>query len=380
MTDVQTMLDRPDDAEMDLVQVIGDLMLGGNGQLPTELSVVLNLESRHRDGHEVLRSLRRWGGTAYGLIYQVVETDMGGNNFSRYGLTVYGFRWAKTYDGENYIKVFLAALKAAVANQEHLRQRSVAYELTQLQLPVEIVLGRVNKISSVDLGMIDGLFSHELPTWNFWLSGDKTFWDTTRSRILRYADIDTVDDYLAKLTEDTQQMSSPPPITILPWEAIPEAIDNLNVAYRAKEKEWLLQPRNALNMAGLGQAANNADEFATRCSSLKTIFDRITPVVPKSPPPDGAKSLVLLRHYFAENFSASDAQVASDAISVLQLIGRVRDATTHEGGNLTDAAVNARLKLGLARFSDDWNGQWNLVRLRAVEAMRVIRNLIVDSL
>lgn len=370
-----SLMDPPSGAEMDLIDIIGNLMLGGNGQLPTTVAVALHLEDRGHNGDEVIRGARQWGASKYRSIYERQDYMADKNRtIARLGLTIYGIYHANTHDGEGLIAAFLQTLGVACENQV-LQRRTSAYELLELKLPVERVM---HSISSLDLDGVSNILQHEPTTWRFDLSHDKTYWDTTYARLLPFRGVNTVDGYLLKLSEMLESELEPPAVADLPPMALPEALDHLGLAWFITTGSWLVEPRRASNIATLTQSAYSADEFAARCSALKTILDRFA-VPDSASTPSGAKSMVKLRAYFSDNHPATAA--ASDpAVSTLQSIGQIRDADQHEGSKLVTSATRARISLGLPRFGDDWYSQWNVVRTKAVEAFGTLREILVESL
>lgn len=184
--------------------------------------------------------------------------------------------------------------------------------------------------ASVSTPQLGSLLRREPATWLGLTGSEEAWtWDLTRLRLQRFRDITTPEGYLTEL-EQMVGIPSVPSIgqVQLPPQALPEAFDHLELAWRLVTGRRLVRVPRATPAATLGQPAASGDEFSSRCSAL------------------------------------------ADLLSLFDQVVALRVGQQHSAAGRGERAYVA---LGLTSYGSDWAGAWDHVRAVAVGALTTIR-------
>jgi hypothetical protein len=184
--------------------------------------------------------------------------------------------------------------------------------------------------------------------------------------------VDNTDAYATNVQPD----HSPP----LPPQALPEALDHLDSAWRNAFAEWLFVHAQMTEISGLALPVSSRADFESRVSYLADILKsaRIPDALldPKSAEElRRDASLGRLRVVLEAHLPPDAADEAIAAVVVLANASRLRVALQHAGAeDLPDAMA----RLGL-ESPGDWGQNWERLRYRAVSALTHLR-LSITSL
>src|SRR6266446_8269269 len=161
----------------------------------------------------------------------------------------------------------------------------------------------------------------------------------------------------------------------LPSDALPEAFDFLASIWRNVTGKYLFEvhrvsPAGRLTaaVANRGDFSNRMTDFADVVKAMKIDDSFIDAKLARDLTPD--KSLGRLKVAVGKLLKSPDADVAAGAIDVLQEIVRVRVALQHEQAQPDLPTSLARLEI---KYPADWPKAWEVVRYRAVGALRDLR-------
>jgi hypothetical protein len=354
---------------------------GGNGALPTRQWVLLQLEEEGIDGESALTGLPSWGPNGYRCIYQSADPSIDpdtGLVTSRLGLTFCG----RHHVGDEWCSiqnhVFLAALVAAEANQAKLRGGS-PFQPIKMTLPATETATTVSIESGYRCSVTDlvRLFGSEPPTWSIALNTVDDHWNTSGAVLRPFRAVKSSEAYLSVLDELMMSQNPLAPVAALPPMALPEALDHLDLAWRLVMNGPLIHTRRLSRGAVLTQPANSADEFDARCSALKDILDQMKVAQPDVKGASQWKSLSRIEYHLVR-LAPTETESINRAIKALRDVAAIRDSQQHDG--LVGAASEARLRLGLSRFGGNWSHDWNVVRTSTIEAVGVLREILVSTL
>jgi hypothetical protein len=190
-------------------------------------------------------------------------------------------------------------------------------------------------------------------------------WNLDQVRLSPYRGITTGLGYLVALEE----LVGHPPITAhrlpLPPMAIPDALDYLDLTWRLVTGGRLMHVKRAALPSVLTQAVASAEEFESRCSAIASLFNAFTTGAATA-----VGTLAGMKVKLTE-LLGDEAGRANDAVDVLRSIVAVRTGQQHRERD--EGAERARVALGLAPFGSDWQGAWEHLRHRMVDALQTIR-------
>lgn len=266
------------------------------------------------------------------------------------------------------VGAFLTALKTAAVMQRGISPEPT--RPTELKVPAEDFTRTVNTTAGTELpvAQLFAILRGEPATWLGinQHNGDWT-WDLTSIRLAPYAEVRTVEDYLARLDALVAVPQQPMLPESLPPLALPEAFDHLGLAWRIATGERLfLIPRAAIP-AKLTQPAGSQEEFESRCSALCDMLKSF------EFPAEGG-SLNNMKGRLSDLLGNDTAGRAGAAVDTLRRIFQVRAGQQHHGADI--GAEGARTALGLTHFGADWAGAWDHLRATAVQALTIIREEI----
>lgn len=374
------LLDRPSGEQMKLLTLVALGGRGGNGRLPTRQWVMLQLQESGLDGDAILKGLPTWGPNRY-----LSVTDIGseidqvtGVRTPRLRLTFHGRHHVGDEESLSLNHVFRAALAAAEANQATLAGASPFDPIT-MALPAKNTAATVSVTSGYRCSVeeLSNLFSLEPPTWNLNLDSNRDRWSTNGATLRPFRGLGSDEEYLAILEEVLISQNPVVPIDILPPMALPEAFDHLDLAWRLVMKSPLIGTKRLSRGAVLTQPVNSADEFDSRCSAVKDILDQMQVDRPQIKEAAQWKSISSMQYRLKALAPAETASI-DKAIKTLRSVAALRDSQQH--GGMVNAASEARTYLGLSRFSENWFHDWNAVKAETVQALRMLREILVSHL
>ena len=380
MTGMASMTDPLSVEQQTLVHIVARAGRDREGRLPTKQWVLMQLQVKGLDGDAVLRAVPTWPPSRYQPIRIESDSDSQGRTVERIGLTVLGRHHAGDADSQAHNEAFVAGLAIAVENQLAMAAGS-PYEPLEPRLNGAAAASRASisskrRVQEADLVR---LFAAEPATWSMLWQAQFGEWDTTGAWLWPFRGVTTTAEYLAMLEQallaeiPTQPAVAPDPM------ALPEAFDHLDLAWRLIKSNRLIDSTQVVRGASLMQAVTTAEQFESRCSAVKDILDRMNVPAPDLLPANAAgwKSLRRLQHHISALDRERAATVVA-AVKVLQNIALLRDAQQH--GGMGERAASARTALGLSRFTGTWAQDWATVQVKAIEALRILREVLVSAL
>lgn len=224
------------------------------------------------------------------------------------------------------------------------------------------------RTAEISVDQLFSLLGGEPATWHGIGQHDSQWtWDLTNARLTRYAEVQTIDDYLTQLDSAValpQELELP---ECLPAMALPEAFDHLGLAWRIATSTHLFHIPRAAIPAKLTQPAASAEEFESRCSALCDMLKSF------NFPAEGG-SLNNMKTRLNELLGEEAAGRARGAVDILRLIFDLRAGQQHHGADTR--AERAKNALGLARLGGNWAAAWDQLRAIVVQALSTIREEI----
>jgi hypothetical protein len=359
----------PDDL-LRLVRVAADGYAAADGRWPYWQWVRQQLWTGHGlDAEEILGGMPTWE-----YDYRPVRLGYRGQPVPKITdevpLSIHGLAYVcpAVLAAQQLVDAFLAALRTATVMQRGIKPEPA--RTVELKIPGDDFTKTVNMAAGTELSadQLFGLLSGEPATWlGVSQQNDQWTWDLTNARLTPYAEIQSVDDYLAQLDGLVAVPQQPSPPEYLPAMALPETFDHLGLAWRiATDKHLFHVPRAAIP-AKLTQPAASAEEFESRCSALCDMvksFDF---------PAEGG-SLNNMKARLTELLGKETAGRAHAAVDTLRLIFDLRAGQQHHGADTR--AERAKTALGLSQFGSDWAAAWDHLRVTVVQALDTIREEI----
>jgi hypothetical protein len=329
------------------------------------------------EAEATMRSLPQWRWPQWTKAYQAVRTvpAAAGNSApdveARTVLTVHGLYHAPKGTAHPWARAFLKALELAAG-----RQTSVTLspeKVSPLTLPGDALVSALNGQASTGLsvGSLGLLLSGEPTTTGGGVrEADEWSWDLTRYRPLQPWVSPDVKSYLTKF-DAVLGSQAPEAYTPVSSEALPRALDHLNVVWKAVAQQRLFFPRGLASAASLVEPVSSGDQLTARLGSLADIFDLFLRTATGGSPAGG--SLNAFREQLVHRLPAGLAQdQARTAVAQLADINRIRNGRLH-----TDAAnwAESLYRLGVPT-NDSPAQQWQRIRAVAVGAVYTIIELL----
>lgn len=365
-----SLLDPLSDDELSFLRVTADGFAAADGRWPCWQWVRQQLWTRDGlDAEQILGGLPTWE-----YDYRPVRLGYRGQPIPKIGdevpLSIHGMAYVSSAVPAvgQLVDAFLTSLKTAAV-----MQRGISPEPTmpaELKVPVEDFTRTVNMAAGTELTAVQlcAILSGEPATWLGMNQHNGNWtWDLTSVRLAPYAEVQTVDEYLARLDVLVALPQQPTPLEYLPPLALPEAFDHLGLAWRIATGQRLFNIPRAAIPAKLTQPANSQEEFESRCSALCDMvksFDF---------PAEGG-SLNNMKVRLSELLGDEAAGRARAEVDTLRWIFELRAGQQHHGADTR--AERARTALGLAQFGSDWAGAWDHLRATVVQALTIIREEI----
>ena len=266
------------------------------------------------------------------------------------------------------VDAFLSALRTAAVMQRNISPEPT--RPTELKVPGEDFTRTVNMAAGTGLSaaQLFAVLGGEPATWLGLNQHDGNWaWDLTSVRLAPYAEIQTIEDYLARLDVLVALPQSPALPEYLPPMALPEAFDHLGLSWRIATGQRLFQVPRAAIPAKLTQAASSQEEFESRCSALCDMLKSF------DFPAEGG-SLNNMKGRLSDLLGEEASGRAGAEVDRLRWIFELRAGQQHHGADTR--AERARTALGLAQFGADWAGAWDHMRATVVQALTIIREEI----
>jgi hypothetical protein len=227
----------------------------------------------------------------------------------------------------------------------------------------------INSQARTDLGVssLGLLLSGEPTTTGGGIrEADEWTWNLTQYRPLQPWASPDIKSYLTKV-DAVLGSHAPEAYTPVSPEALPRALDHLNVVWKAvTTQQRLFFPRGLASAASLVEPVASGDQLTARLGALADIFDLFLRTQTGGPPQGG--SLNAFRDQLASRLPAGPARdQARTAAGQLSDINRIRNGRLH-----TDATnwAESLVRLGVPT-SEPPAQQWDRIRAIAVGSLSV---------
>jgi hypothetical protein len=188
---------------------------------------------------------------------------------------------------------------------------------------------------------------------------------------------------LIDVAEHRRPVDAAAPDQPLPPEALPEAFDFVASAWLNLTRNHLLDVHRVSSAAELSVPVATRSDFSSRLSAFGDVLKAIRvddslidPAPAKGLAPDS--SIGRLKLAVQKLLESLELDSATNALSVLQDIVSVRNAVQHPRG--TNDLPTALAKLGIDHPPPSWGYAWEVVRHRAVAALRELRRALESGL
>jgi hypothetical protein len=369
-----TLLDPPSDDVKKLLRAVAAGFHAANGEWPIWQYVEWLVAKDGLDAEQLYRGLPVW---EHGYSYIGFPGFPAGARpapAAKARLTIAGIFHAGDAGTNELMDAFVHAVRAASDAQrtaEPTPTQVVNVGLHAADLAKPATVDSAPTVSAKQLGEV---LEGEPATWSGLkdVGSSRWSWNLDQVRLSPYRGITTGLGYLAALEE----LVGHPPITAhrlpLPPMAIPDALDYLDLTWRLVTHTQLMHVKRAALPSVLTQAVASAEEFESRCSAIAILFNAFTTGVTANKT-TGAAAVGTLAGMKAKltELLGDEAGRANDAVEVLRSIVAVRTGQQHRERD--EDAERARVALGLATFGSDWQGAWEHLRHRMVDALQTIR-------
>ncbi len=327
------------------------------------------------DARQILATLPEVNDTRSGASYGLVSYDhynLTGRNTIR--LTIGGLYHLATCDARalQVADDFIRVLKILI--QCRLDAKPSLFELVEVKVTNEDIARLLPKLSQDFIAYLNDLLYHEPATMagSSWHSTDGKEWSVTlQRRLLSYRGVETVVDYIERVTE----ILTPPPITH-PEPAIPSplelsaTIDYFNVVWRLHiDKDPIIRLFGAERTARLVFDVGTADEFSAQVSAIVELLKNMRV------PGQGRTPLQRLQNLLVERLPGDSRSRIEHAIAMLSDVADVRNSLFQHSGT-EHRGVQALTNLGIAYPVTDWQLAWTTVQQRTIDAFNVLREEI----
>lgn len=196
--------------------------------------------------------------------------------------------------------------------------------------------------------------------------------------ILRYEGLETVDQYIGRLTDILTPDVPPYAGSAVSGLSLPQAISFLDAVWHARVGQPLFANLDAASIEKLGLPVTSAAELDSWTSALADALSHI-----RVPPDDsiqrkGRRPITVLGEWLARQLSDAEAERVNYEIDVLIQTGNIRVGAQHSASS--HKAVTAFEALGLPFPPTDWHGTWTALHQRVVGALDAIREEVQAGL
>lgn len=371
-----SLLDPLPDEGQQLVDLVAHVY-NMTGTWPIWQYVVQQAFGKHGiDAEAARRNLPQWPGVGVSS-YLAVRTVPAAAGMSlpdieaRTVLTVHGLFQASPDNEHPLLRAFRKAVEIAAEQQDS------ATLSPQKASPIDIGADRLVRVvnhraatnlTAAELGLL--LSGEPLTTGGGVHESEGWAWELTRHRPLRPFVTADARGLLVKLDGLLGTQEERPYVPVSP-DALPRALDHLNVVWKALTGQRLFYPRGLAAAAGLVGPVTSGDELTARLGALADIFDLFTRTADGRAPRGG--SLKVFAEQLVSQLTATSVQdQAQAAIQRLLDINRIRNGRLHT--DTTNWAESLQ-RLGVPS-SELPSQQWDRIRAAAVEAVYVIIELL----
>ncbi len=195
---------------------------------------------------------------------------------------------------------------------------------------------------------------------------------TLPSELRRFADVNSIDDYLARLAELPGMFPSLPdkseyesPFTL------PAALDYLDVVWKLKFGEYLVSHVGSERICRLSTAISTSDELDSCLSAFAEMAKGF-----RAPgfPGVGGHPLERLPVFLKSKLPQESHNMIDEAVELLDTVRKLRHGSQHFGHHNTAPSQWAKLKLGYPII--DYSTAWKKIQSTLAGALDTIRNEI----
>ena len=223
-------------------------------------------------------------------------------------------------------------------------------------------------LKPAELGLL--LSGEPLTTGGGVREADAWTWDLTRHRPLRPFVTADARELLVKLDGLSGAQTEQPYVPVSP-DALPRALDHLNVAWKVLTGQRLFYPRGLAAPASLVEPASSGDGLTARLGALADVFDLFMRTADGKAPKPGSLT-AFCAELTSRLPSAPDQDRARAAVGRLTDINRIRNGRLHtDATNWTESLRRLSVPPG-----DLPAQQWDRIRSATVEAVYVIIELL----
>lgn len=184
----------------------------------------------------------------------------------------------------------------------------------------------------------------------------------------------------ASCWERVVELDDGAPLEALPANALPEAIDYLDVVWTLEFGHPLFRFKRASSVTGLVADCRSRSDFESRMSDLADVLKSME-IPDKLLAPDKLDTLKgqpLNRAAAAirGRYDEPEVGAASRALESLRHLNRIRAGLQHSGGSAGKKMAEAFAALRLEYPPRHWGEAWSAVRLVATRALQSVRRAI----
>jgi hypothetical protein len=373
--------------QMNLLRVIFD-SFDDTGEWPIWQFADLTLDQRGIDAADVLASLPVAGALGprsqnYGLVWRS-DSHMQPQPDSVVALTVAGLRHVS--GSAALLGTFLTTIRFLVEQQRNLVpspatvvEAAVASEAIEEELLAASIEGRRLRPSASLLRKLRAVLGHEPLLYSVVHQpqpGVEQWTVRVPASLRRYRGVDSVEDYLDRVTELVAMPETPSvPFSAGPLD-IPYAVGYLDAVWKSRTRSHLFVNLDPASVARLTQPCGSEEEFNSLMSALADVLGQALTPGTAVPPQRGA--LESVRDYLAGSLDADAAKRTTAAVTTLVRLRRIRVSTQH--GDARHKAVAELAEIGLPFPPASWDQAWAHIAAMAISALDVLREEVHAAL
>ncbi|WP_404380516.1 hypothetical protein LL946_10835 [Knoellia locipacati] len=360
-----------------LVDIITEGHRLNAGRWPVWQYVQHQMDQAGYDAAQALEDLPRWT-HQYGPTWSDSGHGIEPGPGDRIAVTVGGLGHASGHWAGGFCRAFLAAMHLAAVRQREVQPHPDRAENLVLQGAPLVRAVNMRASTSLSDDQLLGILKREpITAGGIQTNTDSVTWswDVTRLRTHAFREATDIQDLLAALdealgTRSTVHIDSSP----VPHAALTDAFDHLDLAWRSIYSEKLLQVNRLGVIASMIDSVDSRETFDSRCTALTDVLSTMR--VPARADAPQAGTLHRLRLSLTDSLK-DDQHPAIRAIGTLQHVVAVRNAAGHPSS--AHKQEPAFVALDLDHVRGDWEKSWNIVVRRTVEALREIRNGVLQQ-
>ena len=338
---------------------------------PTWQYIEETLERKNLDAEILWASLPREYSLDYGYVWPPTLSTP--TALQRIGLTIAGL--GKVPIAQTYVDNFLALVRAIGSIRSNIRLDPFAD--TKPTVTRDDVVGSRWPPIMMDKSLL-AFLDHEPATWRCQvITTSEDDWSIELApSIRRFADITSLEDYLARLRELLVPTETPPIATVDSPFTLPASVDYLDVVWRLRfEKRPLVVPPGVERSAKLAFNAVTQEEVDNRLSVLAELLKNL-----QVPGVDGigGHPLQRLGPFLARELPSESHERVDEAMQLLDAARMIRTGGQHHSAQSETVAAYSRL--GLSFPVVDWPAAWQQIQRVVATALNDIRDEIYASM